>query len=311
MDFFQKLTKAFWVSRPLFWIGPFAAYKAGLWATGVPSGPLQWLELFLLAFPLSLFIYGLNDIYDIKYDQKNPRKETPVWGARISEKDVPWLKNWCYTSAAALLIVAFSTLNPLHILFAVFGLFIAYAYSTPPIRLKERPILDSLSAMGYGLFAFGLAYTLSGQMDFLDWRFLLLCLNLSAFHAISTVMDIDEDKKMGAKTFATVLGGRAAALFAAAIFFLNLLMFYSYSSIAPTIILMVEISLLFASSLSLFLAAFPTSKNGKLIFKLLLAYGMLWGYFLVIYYFLNGRHFLQDEFVRAMRQILPLGQGLL
>ena len=104
MDFFQKLTKAFWISRPLYWIGPVAAYKAGLCAAGLQTGPFEWLELFLLAFPLSLFIYGLNDIYDIKYDQKNPRKEKPVWGARISEKDIPWLKNWCYISAAALLM---------------------------------------------------------------------------------------------------------------------------------------------------------------------------------------------------------------
>ena len=304
MDFLQKLTKAFWISRPLFWIGPFAAYKAGLWAAGLNTGPFEWLELFLLAFPLSLFIYGLNDIYDIKYDQRNPRKETPVWGARISEEDVPWLKNWCYISAAALLIVAFSTLNPLHILFAVFGLAVAYAYSAPPIRLKERPILDSIAAMGYGLFAFGMAFTLSGSAEFLDWKFLLLCMNLSAFHALSTIMDMDEDRKAGARTFSTVLGGRAAALFAAAIFLLNLALVYSYSQIAPTMALAGETSLGLAIFLSLFVAAFPTSGNGKLAFKILIIYGMLWGYFLIIYYFLNGRHFLQDEFVNAVPQLL-------
>lgn len=304
MDFFQKLTKAFWVSRPLFWIGPFAAYKAGLWAADIQTGPFQWLELFLIAFPLSLLIYGLNDIYDIRYDWKNPRKEKPVWGARISEKDVPWLKNWCCASAAIMMLTALSTLNPLHAALAAAGIFLAYAYSSPPFRLKERPILDSLSAMGYGLFAFGLAYSLSGSADFLDWRFLLLCLSLSAFHAISTVMDMGEDKKMGVRTFAAALGGRAAALFAAAVFLANAALVFSYSSIAPTMALIGEASFLFAASLSLFLAARPTPENGRLAFKLLIAYGMLWGYILLIHYFLNGKHLFQDEFIRAVPQIL-------
>ncbi len=304
MDFLQKLTKAFWISRPLFWIGPFAIYKAGLWAAGLPTGPFQWLELFLIAFPLSLVIYGLNDIYDIEYDKKNPRKATPVWGARISKEDIPWLKNWCYASMCLMLAAALSTMNPLHIIFAAGGICVAYAYSVPPFRLKERPVLDSLAATGYGFFSFGLAYTLSGSADFVDWRFLLLCFNLSAFHAISTVMDIDEDKKVGLKTFATQFGGRAAALFATAIFLLNLALVYSYSYVAPSIALVGEASLLLAISLSLFLAAFPTSKNGKLVFKILIFYGMAWGYFLIIYYFLNGRHFLQNEFVNAIPQLL-------
>lgn len=89
MNFLQKLTKAFWVSRPLFWIGPFAAYKAGLWAAGLNTGSFEWLELFLLAFPLSLVIYGLNDIYDIEYDKKNPRKATPVWVPAFPRRTFP------------------------------------------------------------------------------------------------------------------------------------------------------------------------------------------------------------------------------
>ena len=304
MDFFRKLKKAFWVSRPLFWIGPMAAYKAGLWLAGVPMGTLEWVELFLLSFPLSLVIYGTNDIYDRESDRKNPRKSVPIWGEKLSDEDIPWLKNWCLSSALLILLAALSTLNLFHISFAILGLATAYFYSAPPLRLKERPILDSLSAVGYGLFAFGMGYSLSGSIDFLDWKFLLLCLNLSAFHAIGTIMDMGEDKKMGVRTFSTVLGGRAAALFSSIIFLLNIALIHSYSSAAPTMALIVEISLLFAAFLSLWLAIRPSPKNAKLAFKLLIAYGMAWGYFLILYYFLNGRHFLQDEFIQAFSQLL-------
>lgn len=304
MEFFQKLKKAFWVSRPLFWIGPVAAYKAGLWLSGTPMGTLEWIELFLLSFPLSLIIYGTNDIYDRESDRKNPRKSVPIWGEKLQGRDIPWLRNWCLLAAILILLAALSTMNPFHIAFAILGLATAYSYSAPPLRLKERPIIDSLSAVGYGLFAFGMGYSLSGSIDFLDWRFLLLCLNLSAFHSIGTIMDMDEDRKMGIRTFATALGGRAAALFSAAIFLMNAALVHSYSPAAPTMALIVEISLLFAASLSLWLAFRPSPGNARLAFKLLIAYGMAWGYFLILYYFLNGRHFLQNEFLQAFGQLL-------
>lgn len=307
MDFFSKLKKAFWISRPLFWIGPVAAYKAGLWAAGIPTGPLEWAELAILAFPISLIIYGMNDIYDREADSKNPRKKSVIWGVRISEEDVPWLKKWCMLSAIAMVCTAALSLNPLHILFAILGVAFAYSYSTPPIRLKERPIIDSLSAMGYGFFPFGLAYSLGGSASFLDWKMMVLLLNLSAVHAIATVMDVGGDRKAGLRTFATKYGGRAPALFAAAIFAINAAMFASFSYAAPNISLIAGGSMALFFLLSLGLAAFPKPENAKLAFKLLVGYCVLWGYFLILHYFIFGAYFLQGEFTHAVTQLLRPG----
>ncbi|MDD5096454.1 MAG: UbiA family prenyltransferase [Candidatus ainarchaeum sp.] len=304
MDFLSKLKKAFWISRPLFWIGPVAAYKAGLWAAGIPTGPLEWLELIILAFPISLIIYGMNDIYDREADRKNPRKRSIIWGMRIQDEDVPWIRNWCLFSAIAMVLAAATTLNPLHVLFAVLGAAFAYSYSAPPLRLKERPIIDSLSAMGYGLFPFGLAYSLGGSIFFMDWRVLVLLLNLPAVHAISTIMDMEGDRKAGVNTFAARYGGRAPALFAAAIFSLNAAMFAFFSCIAPTISLIAAGSMAIFMLISLGVASFPTPKNAKLAFKLLIAYCAVWGYFLILHYFLLGSHFLQGEFTQALPQLL-------
>ncbi|MFA5412841.1 MAG: UbiA family prenyltransferase [Candidatus Micrarchaeia archaeon] len=304
MDFFSKLKKAFWISRPLFWIGPVAAYKAGLWAAGIPTGTLEWIELAILAFPISLIIYGMNDIYDREADRKNPRKKSIIWGARISDEDVPWLKNWCLLSAIAMVLVSATTLNPLHIFFAILGVAFAYSYSTPPLRLKERPVIDSLSAMGYGFFPFGLAYSLSGSAGLFDWKMLVLTLNLPAVHAISTIMDMEGDRKSGQNTFAAKYGGRAPALFAAAIFAINAAMFASFSYMAPTISLIASGSMALFLLLSLWLAAFPKPENAKLAFKLLIAYCVIWGYFLALHYFIFGSHFLQGEFTQAIPQLL-------
>jgi 4-hydroxybenzoate polyprenyltransferase len=303
MDFFQKLKKAFWISRPLFWIGPVAAYKAGLWAAGIPTGALEWIELAILAFPVSLIIYGMNDIYDREADRKNPRKKSIIWGAQIQEEDIPWIKNWCLFSAIAMVLVSATTLNPLHILFAALGVVFAYSYSAPPLRFKERPIIDSLSAMGYGFFPFGLAYSLSGSPGLFDWKMLVLTLNLPAVHAISTIMDMEGDRKSGQDTFATRYGGRAPALFAAAIFATNAAMFASFSQTAPSISLVAGGSMALFTLLSLWLAIFPKPGNAKLAFKLLIAYCAIWGYFFIFFYFLNGTVFLQGELTQAFAQL--------
>jgi len=304
MDFLQKLTKAFWISRPIFWIGPLAAYKAGLWAAGIPMGPLQWLEVFIFAFPASFLIYGLNDIYDREQDRNSSRKSSRVWGEKIREEDVPWVKNWCIAAALGMALVGIATLNPIHALLAFSGIAFAYAYSAPPIRLKEKPPLDSLTSACYVFIPFGLAYTLGGSLDFLDWRFGLLCLNVSALHAIAAVADMDDDRKEGVRTIASAFGGRFAALFAALIFSLNFLMVFLNSGISPDMALVAEAAALPCILLCLWLAAFPAQRNGKTALKLLIAYGMLWGYFLVLHYFVFGRHFMQDEFVRAVPRLL-------
>lgn len=304
MGILGKLKKAFWISRPLFWVGPVAAYKAGLWAAGMPMGLLEWAELLLLSLPVSFLIYGTNDIYDIESDSRNPRKKSWIWGERLTRDDVQWVKSWGMAVMAVCMLVALSTLNLPHIVFAAGCIAIAYFYSAPPVRLKERPVLDSLAAMGYGFGVFGLAYTLGGSLDFIDWRLMLIFLTLSGVHAITTVMDMGEDRKLGVRTFATEYGGRAPALFAAAIFIANLGLAASYSYMAPTIALVAEVTLAFAAGLSLYVAAFPNQENAKLAFKLLIAYAMAWGWFLILHYFLLGEHFLQDELISAVPEIM-------
>lgn len=272
------LGKAITVSRPLFWIGPFAAYATGLAVAGVQRGFFESWELLLMTFPVSFYIYAVNDFFDIGPDQRNPRK-SGVWGEPLKQSEMEWARNLCISIAALLLITSIISFNPLHVLFTALGLIVPLAYSAPPLRLKNIPVLDSISNISYGFVPFAMAASLGNCFAYLDARFLSFLLVLPAVHAITTVMDYEKDKKEGQSTFAVSFGMRAPSIFAAAVFLGNSILFFQLSPIAG-------ISLAFAAMVSLVLAVFPSPENARRAFKVLFAYGLALGYFFFIKYFL-------------------------
>jgi 4-hydroxybenzoate polyprenyltransferase len=273
------------ISRPIFWLAPFASYSTGLLLAGVQRGGFEIWELFLATFPLSFSIYFLNDYYDMEYDAKSMRKGG-FWGHRLEKKDIGWGWNLVFIFlflAIATALFAF-TFNILHAILIIVGILLPYLYSAPPIRLKNVPVIDSLTSAGYIFFPFAAAASLGGSWIFLDWRILLAMLIPSAAHAIATIMDHDDDKKVGQKTFSTVIGMRAPAMFSAGIFLINA---YSISGISPVLMF---VSLI-AGILSIFLAIWPSPKNAKLFFKLLLLLAMAIAYFFLVKYLLFPQYF--------------------
>lgn len=229
-----------------------------------------------MTFPVSFYIYAVNDLFDMDQDRKNPRKKG-VWGGALAERDVGWVRNLCIAIAAVLILTSLISLNPLHVLFTVAGLAVPWLYSAPPFRLKSVPVLDSLTNMAYGFVPFAMAASLGGSFIYLDPRFLAALLVIAAVHAITTIMDYDSDRKAGQHTFAVAFGPRAPAIFAAAAFALNLLAALPYSPIA-------SFSLGLACLLSLLLAAFPNPSNARLVLKALIAYAIVVAYFFLFKY---------------------------
>lgn len=194
-------------SRPLSWINtayPFAA------AYLLAGGGVDWLlvvgALYFLV-PYNLAMYGINDVFDHESDLANPRKggiegallddrwhRTTLWAAFLT--NVPFLVvlvaagSWASTVVLAVSVAA------------------VVAYSAPPARLKERPVLDSLTSSThfvspavFGVALAGGSFT-TPVLAVLAAYFLWGC----ASHAFGAVQDIRADRAAGIGSIATRFG---------------------------------------------------------------------------------------------------------
>jgi len=263
------LKKIILVSRPIFWpIAP-AAYLFGVYSSGTAFGWLEALQAMLLWIPLGAYVFGINDLYDIKSDEANPRRSGHLWGSKVTEKDRGWIISASILVVALIMLSTLVTLNPVHILVTALFLPFPFLYSAPPIRLKSRPILDSLTNATYTYGPFAMGYSLSGTLGFLNPGMILFALVFSAAHAIGTIMDLEGDRKAGIRTFASVLGSRPAAAFAVFILALNLP--FSYMMMESMFALIVIYTLA-----SLFVLVKPTPKMAKNCFIVMVASLLLW-----------------------------------
>lgn len=268
---FQLLKKALLISRPAAW--PFApvVYAIGVFASGGSIGPFNIMQLILLTFPLSFFVCGINDVYDIQTDKTNKRKGTKLWGAIVSENDVGWIKKGCLASVILIMLSALASFNFIHIISSAVFLLISYIYSAPPLRLKSVPVFDSLIS-GVGAFSvFLMGYSLSGNMIF-DINVLLFFLTASAAHAIGTIMDVKEDRQAGIRTFATAYGPRLPAIFAAVIMLANIPFAFNIMKSIGAVMIVVSL-------LSIYLAIRPTQDNARKVMWSMLMLFILWTFY--------------------------------
>jgi 4-hydroxybenzoate polyprenyltransferase len=212
------------ISRPSFWIALPLAFGMGL-AYGQRGltdpcfrlTPLIILQMGMLSFPFCLFTFGLNDIHDYPSDQMNPRKMR-IGGIRPLTRDFGMVKIAAFCAGIAFLCVSAATVNLANGYFAVTMLCLSYVYSAPPWRLKIRPPFDAVSAGILGFFApFALGFSFVDDAAALPFQAYYFTCCVMGFHAFSTIMDYDGDKRSGDRTFAVTYGKRAAALFPAAI----------------------------------------------------------------------------------------------
>jgi len=217
-----KLVRMVKVSRPVFWLIAPAAFLFGAVSSGSVISTLVIFQAFLLTFPLGIYVFGINDLYDVKSDRSNPRRKGEVWGARIDEGDRQWIVQSSILVVCSLLLSAILSMNWLQLAVMAFFLPFPYLYSAPPARLKSRPILDSLTNATYTYGPYAMGFALSGSLGFINVPIMLFSLVFSAAHAIGTIMDMPGDRKAGINTFACAFGPRSAALFAMLILALNM-----------------------------------------------------------------------------------------
>ncbi len=200
--------------KPITWFPPMWAFACGVVSSGVPlmaNAPVALLGI-LLAGPLVCAMsQAINDWHDREVDAIN-EPHRPIPSGRIPGR-------WGLYVAAlwSVLSLAVASLLGAWVLIATcLGLFLAWAYSAPPLRLKRNGWLGN-AACGFsyeGLaWVTGAAVMLGGALPPVPVLLLALLYSLGA-HGIMTLNDfkaMEGDRQMGIRSLPVLLGAAGAA----------------------------------------------------------------------------------------------------
>lgn len=206
-------------SRPISWVNtavPFAlAYL-------LDTGRVDWrlcVGFVFFLVPYNIAMYGINDVFDYESDIRNPRKGGIEGAVLPRSMHRPLLVASAVTVApfAAVLYAAGTRTSAAWLTLALAAV---VAYSAPPLRLKEVPILDSATSSTHfvapALVGASLAdatleppFTLAAAAFF--------CWGMAS-HALGAVQDVEADRAAGLRSVATELGARTTTRLAAALY---------------------------------------------------------------------------------------------
>lgn len=200
------------ISRPRFWMYALGPYLIGIGAAQSLSNAVVfnldivfWLIYFTL--PANLFVYGINDLADGDTDAFNEKKGT--YEARVDAKEkktLIWAIILFQIPFIPLLYQASFLEQMACAAFILFNL----AYSLPPLRLKARPFLDSLSNGVFCASVGLMGYFAAGGTEIWWLPVIAGAIWSSVMHAYSAIPDIEADTKAGIATIATILKAKAA-----------------------------------------------------------------------------------------------------
>lgn len=210
-----QLKRLIRTSRPRFWL-----YLAGpvlvgfVFGADQPDGlvtPLVIATFLYFLIPANLYLYGINDIFDADIDHLNPKKAGPE--RRFQGDPVVVIAVLASLLLGLILLVA----APLTAGVWYLGfLLLATAYSLPPIHLKRRPFLDSISNGLYILPGVGAYVSVTGVLPPIEiiagaWLWTM------AMHTFSAIPDIEPDRTGGIETTATFLGRNRTLIYCFAV----------------------------------------------------------------------------------------------
>jgi len=206
------ITKFFRFKDAFKWaIISFIGFILGTTALSFRNYILPFLIFIVTTFCIMAFTFAINNYYDAKSDKINPRRKNinAIASGQISRKTAIFLL--FFLAFISLIISIFYGLEIF--IFCGFLLFLGWAYSAPPLRTKNIPVIDVIwhfigffSYIIWGnLISGGSIY--HGSIPLLTW---LMAVSIGLFSSIGQVgnhiRDYSSDKGTGTKTFAVWAG---------------------------------------------------------------------------------------------------------
>jgi 4-hydroxybenzoate polyprenyltransferase len=196
-------------SRPLSWVNtafPFAV--AYFVATQRIDWPLIVGALFFL-IPYNFLMYGINDVFDYESDVRNPRKGGAEGALLPPELHGPTIAIAIGSTIPFVAYLVWVGPWTSWLVLAV-SVFAVVAYSVPPLRFKERAVVDSVTSSVHFVSPaiYGVALA-GGVVNDLGWLILAAFFFWGmASHAFGAVQDVIADREAGISSIATVFGAR-------------------------------------------------------------------------------------------------------
>jgi 4-hydroxybenzoate polyprenyltransferase len=194
----------FFILRPLILIPVWDFFLIGCYRARGFGGFTSAMILGLVIYTMVMGgVYILNQIMDLETDRIN-RKLFLISGGYVSVRTAAY-----YMSGLWLLSVVLSYWFGLaFMIFIAISLVLGACYSLPPVKLKGKPMVDTLAnSIGYGMVNFGLGWLVFKGFD---WSiiplFLPYTLSIAAVFVNTTLVDMEGDRQAGDRTTAVFLG---------------------------------------------------------------------------------------------------------
>jgi len=206
----MKILDLFFAARPMLHIPVWTVFLITLhYHHELTGDSFDWRDLLMIASLNLAFAgaYYINQVFDVRSDAINNKLGFIAPGL-LSVKGM----SWAFGIVSVLAVGLASLLSPF-----VFGLvaqivFLSYAYSAPPLRLKDRPFWSLfVNAWAYGLLVpLSVMPTVSiHTIGLLGWDnpFYFL-ISVGAITALTMIPDREGDAATGKRTIAVVFGPR-------------------------------------------------------------------------------------------------------
>lgn len=206
----SNLFDYFFILRPLIlipsWnfllIGSYLADQQGRFTVNIILGLIVYTAVMGGA-------YILNQLTDIETDRLNEKLFLLTGGfvsvrAAYTEMAILWI-------AALLLSLRFGWL---FLLFILVSIVMGIMYSVPPVKLKGKPVLDTLAnGIGYGMINFAVGWLVVSSFEpSMFLRFAPYVLSISAVFINTTIVDIEGDRRAGENTTGVFLGPKLSGV---------------------------------------------------------------------------------------------------